>query len=68
MLERIGDNKYCNLGEWYEVSGIPSSEFYGGCELISGKWHCKVFNAGDVVAPFEIFYEISAFEDSTFEI
>lgn len=67
-VERIGDNKYCNLEEWRNVSGIPSDKDYGVCELVSGKWHCKVFNAGDVAAPFEIFYEVSAFEDSSFEI
>lgn len=59
-------SKFCNYSEWYEASLIPSKELYGS--FTNGEY--RLFNAGDVPAPFRLWFlaKIDSSQSVSFEI
>lgn len=62
----IEDSHYNNLMDWIMSSGIPSSTEYGRFDSASGTY--KIYNAGDVEIPFQIWFAAASTKEFSISI
>lgn len=53
-------NVFNNINEWISASGLPSEKEYGDWKKSENGYECKLYNAGDVEMPFQLYLKAGA--------